>query len=148
MTGFQVCNADETGIYGVSDDYDEIAELLKVSIQHDPEAHIKPYKYESLSEKVTRLEKEKAELTVTLAALYDEHEKSIKVGHIYALEQKCGRSYYMCLEKGKVNGQYTFMRIKDSWRFSTHGAILKDGILSWNYSTGGYFACDGNPSVG
>lgn len=64
--------------------------------------------------------------------------KQIRVGHIY--EQKSGGNY-VAIATNSADDEITFIRIGDGWTLIAHGARLdEDGLLFWDYSTGGYFA--------
>lgn len=66
MKGYRIKTGNGDGYYGFEDDRHDAEQLLKISQQHDPQASIEPYEYESQSEKIYRLEKERDTLKKAL----------------------------------------------------------------------------------
>lgn len=76
MKGYRVKSGNGTGYYGFEDSYSEANSLLSICLQHDPNATIEPYEYESQAEKNYRLEQENATLKKLLEMMADKLYKS------------------------------------------------------------------------
>ena len=61
-----------------------------------------------------------------------------EAGGVYENE---GGGIFRCLKLSSWNGTAQMQNVRSGWTFDAHGVgIYKDGLIEWDYSTGGFFA--------
>lgn len=123
MIGYKILTGDKTACYGFRDDYEQAKDLLKISRQHDADATIGKYEYESLSEKVKRLEAENT---------------ALRLQQPIQLDGDAAKSFALALESSRLKQENAKLRAQVEKLWPCHFCGKEDARLlkcrtNWGY---------------